>query len=111
MPLLPDVTVMNDALLIAVHVHDEGAVTVTLPMVAVFPTDWLVGEIVTQLPPVPPVTTTISADGALWPQAFLARSRTKYVPGPAVAVNDVEGFPVSLTTRLELPDDEPASMM
>jgi hypothetical protein len=74
-PLLPDVIVMNDALLTAVHVHDAGAVTATLPITAVSPTVWLVGEIATHV--VTGVTTTmISFEGALCPHAFRARMRT-----------------------------------
>jgi hypothetical protein len=73
--VLPEVIVTNDALLTAVHVHDEAAVTVTLPMIAVSPTVWLVGVMDTQFV-VEVMITTTSSDAALVPQAFFARTRT-----------------------------------
>jgi hypothetical protein len=42
----PDVTVIHEALLTAVHAHPATAVTVLLPDPAVALTDWLAGEIV-----------------------------------------------------------------
>jgi hypothetical protein len=45
-PLVPDVTVSQDVLLLAaVHAHVLPAVTVTLPVPPAAPRDWLVGLI------------------------------------------------------------------
>jgi hypothetical protein len=60
---------------------------------------------------VSPQGTTIdtSFDGALVPHAFRPRSRTKYVPGAALAVKDVNVVPVSATTIFVPPEKLPAS--
>jgi hypothetical protein len=45
LPLAPDVTVSQAALLVAVHAHPVGAVTVTEPEPPAAVTPWLVAEI------------------------------------------------------------------
>jgi hypothetical protein len=44
LPLAPDVTVIQLALLTAVHAHPAAAVTATEPEAPAAPMDWLVGE-------------------------------------------------------------------
>ena len=54
---------------------------------------------------------TTSLEGALDPELFFARTRTKYVPaGTPLTVKVVAGLPVSNTAMFAAPDDEPASM-
>src|SRR6266850_4467486 len=56
--------------------------------------------------------TTVSLDGAVTPQAFLPRTRTKYVPAPTpVTVSVVAVPPVSKFARSASPLDDPASTM
>jgi hypothetical protein len=45
-PLAPEVTVIQVALLTAVQAHPAAAVTATVPLVPAATTDWLTGEIV-----------------------------------------------------------------
>ena len=44
LPDVPEITVNHEALLVAVHVHDVVAVTVTLNVPPAEVGDWLVGE-------------------------------------------------------------------
>ena len=44
LPLLPEVIVIQDALLVAAHVQPLAAVTATLPLAAAAARDWLAGE-------------------------------------------------------------------
>ena len=75
LPLAPDVTVMNEALLVAVHAQPEDAVTATVAVPPVFATDCVVG-LTANAHVVPPTVSTTSFDAPLVPQAFRDFTRT-----------------------------------
>ena len=63
-----------------------------------------------QVPPRDQKTVTVTSfDVPLVPQVLRARTRTKYVPGVATAVNEVETLPVAKFAMLVAPENEPAS--